>query len=331
MAASNPYAPQAAHVAAQYGIPKGLFLSLVHQESGFNPQAKSSAGAFGLTQLMPATARAMNVNLQDPMSQLEGGARYLKQQYDKFGNWQLALAAYNAGPGNVTNGAWKNFPETQNYVKNILGSEGDYGGTQPPQPAPITPGTVSTQPSTPVETPTLNANAFAADELSHLGDPGHALQGLATGAFSNQLRSLATAAPTQHSDVHAAGGALLGKAIVKTAMTQLNIPYQWGGRPGLGNHTDCSGLVQEVMAAHGISVPRTTYQQWRTGKPVPLNAMQPGDAVFFHDTNAGPSHVGIYIGGGKFINDPHTGAAVRISPLAGYPGFVGARRFTGAK
>jgi len=94
----------------------------VQQESGWNPRAKSHAGALGLAQLMPFTARQLGVNPHDPKQNLEGGARYLKQQYNKFRSWRLALAAYNAGPEAVSkyNGV-PPYKETRNYVKKIMG------------------------------------------------------------------------------------------------------------------------------------------------------------------------------------------------------------------
>ena len=104
------------------GIPEDLFLRLVRQESGFNPNAVSHKGALGLAQLMPGTARALGVNPRDPVQNLNGGARYLAQQYRKFGSWRLALAAYNAGPGAVEkHGGVPPYRETRGYVKAILG------------------------------------------------------------------------------------------------------------------------------------------------------------------------------------------------------------------
>ncbi len=103
-------------------IPPALFDRLVAQESNWNPNALSHKGAIGLAQLMPATARYLGVNPRDPGQNLEGGARYLREQFKKFGSWRLALAAYNAGPGAVEkyNGV-PPFKETKNYVKVILG------------------------------------------------------------------------------------------------------------------------------------------------------------------------------------------------------------------
>ena len=92
------YLQMAKDAARRHGVPTDLFLRLVQQESGWNPSAKSHAGAIGLAQLMPGTARVLRVNPHDPYENLEGGARYLAQQYRTFGSWRLALAAYNAGP-----------------------------------------------------------------------------------------------------------------------------------------------------------------------------------------------------------------------------------------
>jgi len=116
------YAPMAAAAARKYGIPEDLFKRLVQQESNWNPRAKSRVGAYGLAQLMPATARYLRVNPRDPKQNLEGGAKYLAEQYAKFKSWRLALAAYNAGPGAVQkyNGV-PPYRETRNYVKVILG------------------------------------------------------------------------------------------------------------------------------------------------------------------------------------------------------------------
>lgn len=117
------YLDMARDAARRHGIPEDLFLRLVQQESGWNPNARSHKGAMGLAQLMPATARYLRVDPNDPRDNLEGGARYLAEQYRTFGSWRLALAAYNAGPEAVRkhNGV-PPFRETRNYVRIILGS-----------------------------------------------------------------------------------------------------------------------------------------------------------------------------------------------------------------
>lgn len=107
-------------IACEYGIPIGLFDAMIIRESHYQAGIYSPKNAFGLTQLMAATAAGLGVNRYDVEGNLRGGARYLRQQLDRFGQVHLALAAYNAGPGRVRNGMIPRIAETQDYVENVL-------------------------------------------------------------------------------------------------------------------------------------------------------------------------------------------------------------------
>lgn len=134
------------------GIDPNIFVAQIQQESGFNPNAKSSAGAEGIAQFMPGTAKGMGVNPWDPVASLYAAARLDANNLHAYGgDWAKALAAYNAGGGSVNSWVSKfgsnwlshAFPETQNYVKTILGNKTSTGqsgtsmsGTFPNNPVP---------------------------------------------------------------------------------------------------------------------------------------------------------------------------------------------------
>jgi soluble lytic murein transglycosylase-like protein len=117
------FAPLVRAAARTHGLPEALLHAVIETESGFDAAAVSPAGALGLMQLMPATARALQVrDARDPAANIDGGARYLKDLLARFGNdLALALAAYNAGPGAVQrSGGIPRIPETQAYVPRVI-------------------------------------------------------------------------------------------------------------------------------------------------------------------------------------------------------------------
>lgn len=119
----RPYAELVAAAARTHNVPQALLHALIKAESGYNPKARSAAGAVGLMQLMPDTAREMGVqDALDPEDNVQGGARYLKRMLTLFDNdITLAVAAYNAGPDAVLRrGAVPPFAETRRYVPSVL-------------------------------------------------------------------------------------------------------------------------------------------------------------------------------------------------------------------
>lgn len=132
--------------ARKYGIDPRLFRRQIRQESGFRADAVSPAGARGPGQLMPATARGLGVNPDDPRQNLEGAARLMRQNLDRFGNAEDALRAYNAGPGAVRQS--RGYAETNNYVRSILGGRGGGSGVTRPAAA-AGPGRLTARLSTP--------------------------------------------------------------------------------------------------------------------------------------------------------------------------------------
>lgn len=122
------YKAKVAELSARFDLSPSLIEALVWQESRWREGAVSHAGARGLAQLMPGTARDLGVDPDDPFANLEGGARYLREQLDRFdGDLEKALAAYNAGPGRVirANGIPR-IRETQHYVAAIMGRLSDH-------------------------------------------------------------------------------------------------------------------------------------------------------------------------------------------------------------
>jgi soluble lytic murein transglycosylase-like protein len=118
---------------SQYGIPQDLLARQAWQESSFDPNAQSPAGAQGLLQFMPATWAQYGGggNVFDPQTAATAGAQYMAALFKQFGAWSLALAAYNAGPGNVSKyGGIPPFAETQNYVSKIISDVNSEGGAQ---------------------------------------------------------------------------------------------------------------------------------------------------------------------------------------------------------
>ncbi|KQS68391.1 NlpC/P60 family protein [Modestobacter sp. Leaf380] len=122
-----PYSDLFTAAGARHGVSPALLAAVAKTESGFDSTATSGAGAQGLMQFMPATAAGLGVNAMDPASAVDGAARYLSQLTAQFGSTDLALAAYNAGPGTVSRfGGIPPYPETQSYVRKVTAAAAAY-------------------------------------------------------------------------------------------------------------------------------------------------------------------------------------------------------------
>lgn len=321
--AKTEWEKMAEAAAAKYGIPPNIYKALIGRESAWNPMAGSSKGAAGLVQIhLPSHPDVTLQQAQNPAFALDWGARYLASQYKQFGNWRLALAAYNAGPSAVTSGAWKGYSETTSYVSNVLADAGIL-----------------------VKNAGSGAHALGAD-VSRSAPVGYApvadaaretLREIAAGNF-NALRSFsrlrdAARAPVRIQepiasskgvqgalDVRAAPGAL-GSAL-KAAMSQLGKPYVWGGEEPEEGGFDCSGLIDWALRQAGVDFPGrlTTYTIAKLGTSVRGGSYRPGDMIL---SNNG-EHVTWYIGNGKVIAAPRRGEAVQIQDVP--DGVVDVRR-----
>jgi cell wall-associated NlpC family hydrolase len=311
---------QASH---RWRVDPRLIVSIAGAETSFG-KAGGGPSVFNAWGVGPGKAYS---SWQDGLNSVAKLLRqsYLNQGLNTLPKIQRKWAPVGAGndPRNL-NSAWLN--NTNAVMRELGGTAMDVTSGWRKPTAPSTQQAAQQNPNlfTPLQTAGLqNLNQIAM--YGHI-DPSQLLSGLVNAISLNQQQPSkgATAAsfPTTTGP-----GSSVGKGIVRTARTQLGIPYQWGGAAKLGSRTDCSGLLQAAALANGIHIPRTTYDQFKVGKRVARQNLRPGDAVFFRPGPNGPEHVGIYIGNGNMIEDPHTGAAVRVADFAHRNGYVGARRY----
>lgn len=260
----NDYRPLARETALRRGIDPYIFEAQINQESEFKEDAVSSAGAQGLGQLMPGTAAELGVkNPFDPVQNLDGAARYLKQMLNQFGDYRKALAAYNAGPGTVARaGGVPNIPETINYVDIItkgaarLRARGG-GQSQPPAaltaqpPGPRTDGN-------PGETGSGMGFRKAADPLV-----ATALAGLLPQADANPLATLQTAFQRL---AGAAGTSGFGAAL-RHAMAPLGKLQAHGAVDDLHDQMSAAifGTPRRMTATAGSDGAMTPFQPAKAG------------------------------------------------------------------
>lgn len=314
-----------------------LFKSLVTTESNWDPNARSGAGAVGLTQVVPRWHP--DADLSTPKSQLEYGARHFGELLRKYGNPEDALSVYNSGR------PWaegKSIPETQAYVTKILNGRMSSPSAMRQAGAPVRQDSVAAERAAAVNEQLAAMRPSLAQELTQGLLSGNQSAGLlgAVGRYTTKKKEYqkqAAAVKQQMSEWGADPGAGAGSAAadfigneadpsdsqaVNAAKSQLGVPYSWGGGGtggksrgfGRGANTigfDCSSLVQYAWAKQGVQLPRTTYDQIHVGQAVPsLADAKPGDLLFPNE-----GHVQLYLGGGRVIEAPRTGGRVQIVPV----------------
>lgn len=266
------YRAEARRAAQRHGLDPDVFSRQIQQESGFNPHARSPAGAQGIAQIMPATAKGWGVNPSDPIASLDAAAKNMRRYVDQYGSYKNALVAYNAGPGRVGGPLPA---ETQNYIKTILGgsnpssSSRNRGG-----------GAAGSQRyrSTTTTTPGVDNSAARAQLVSAFledknADPvnfalqGRALQDVAPTSSTTRQRL----GDSMTDSIGGGGGATATASAARRAgvIDKQRLPYSWGG--GHAGQTkihdpvplDCSGAVSKVL---GID-PRVADQFKSWGRP----------------------------------------------------------------
>lgn len=260
------YRQLARATASRYGVDPDIFERQIQQESGFNPGAVSGAGARGLGQLMPGTAKELGVNPDDPKQNLDGAARYMRQQLDRFGgDYAKALAAYNAGPGNVEKyGGIPPFRETQDYVAKIK------GGGQAPKPS-ATPAALPDREQGPFGTPMAGApSAMEAVRASLNPAAAGALAGLGAVSSSDPMAQRFAAA-TRRATVNSPLGSMedAGKGLFDGLddLFGTSQPKPQSSSGGLGGAGVSSGADGEQFTGIG---PKTA--TLAKGKLVPTGA-----------------------------------------------------------
>lgn len=257
----------------KYGINPYFIASIIKQESNFDPNAGSHAGARGLMQLMPATAAGLGVkNITDPKENVMGGTKYIKDMLQSQ-SWNpiLALAAYNAGPGNVKKyGGVPPFKETQDYVKKIPANFKSYTGKS-----------------------LTKDNVRWSGEMTSSG-------GSSSGATGDVKKVI---------------------QIGETWLKKSNRYVFGGGRKESdikAGKFDCSSWVRYIFAEAGHNIMgqdglwgnTTTILNNKKLKTITTKQLKPGDLIFF-STYKSYGHVGIYLGGTKYIGtQSSTGVAV---------------------
>jgi hypothetical protein len=216
--------------ADKYGIPHDVFNAMIYHESNWDPGLVSPKGAVGIAQVKPSTAGLTAAQLKDPATGLDAGARYLVQQYEHFGSWPTALAAYNAGPGNVQAG--------RGYAQDVMALQaqgsGAYGGAQQAADAmaagqsPVGPTTVADITAPPTALPPSSVGADHVVQASIEGDPAHL-----TNAWNSLVGNIISGGPAAMNSAKQYFGGMSQPAKTASAASMAFNPDLWKSVPSL--------------------------------------------------------------------------------------------------
>jgi cell wall-associated NlpC family hydrolase len=280
-------------------------LATALQESGLRNLAYGDRDSLGLFQQRPSQGWGTANEILDPVH----ASTMFYEALEKISGWQ-SLSVTQAAQAVQKSG----FPEAYAKWEPLATAL-----QQAIEPLLSKAGSTSPSPSPSGSDSTASAPPSAAGSCTAGGD-GTDFGTIPPGAVPDGYRIPADAPPKV-------------QTAIRWALGQLGTPYQWGGSCTDSHGSDpmgrcdCSSLMQQSYKAAGVALSRTTYTQVKEGKPVSVDALQPGDLVFTEGTAEVPEHVGMVIGQGLIVNAPHTGDVVRLATLASWkPQILAARR-----
>jgi cell wall-associated NlpC family hydrolase len=337
------YLQYAAPYAKQYNLDPWAMMSVANAESGLNPNSIGDGGqSFGYHQFYTKGAGGANARQYlDPRKNIEYAARLMAKGGASGLTGQKAIDSMVRNFERPANPSGEVQRALQFYNTNHKGSlpvGGIDAGFSPSTASaavvdPSTQSPLSQSRDTLMQTlMSQNGQKTSSDQMTQTLIGTLQQQSAAMTAQTGKPTVVGfpgISAPVQFDNGTSPGNtppSSIGSAIAKAAKQFLGVPYVWGGESPKG--FDCSGLVQYVFGKYGIKTPRVSEDQFKQGKNISVNNAQAGDLVFFRHANGDVGHVGIYVGGGKFIQAPHTGDVVKISNLKGYGNLAGIRRYT---
>lgn len=282
-------------------------------------------------QSMPGSYDAIGNGVQGYKTLAQGAQAFAKTMHNgNYPNMQAWIASgqgdpshdlqvWVGGPGAVGS------PSAVAYAQKVLGTSGaeTSGRTSA---APTGPQTAKGVPQGESVDPMTAVRSTAAEGFAAIAQ-GRAKPQDTFGDLLTTLKSVGAALPKVQIPTAQTGGTDLESKAATLVKKYLGVKYVWGGATPKG--FDCSGLLQYVWKSLGVNIPRTTFDQWKSGKAVDLASLKPGDAVFAagsDGTPSNPGHVGMYVGGGKIIVAPRSGTVVQVQDLSSWSA-IGARRF----